>query len=100
MSPPKPVEEKPRIAADEGNWVHCKLDWLKPDKIKDAQKRRPDHPDYDPSTLFVPTDFYKNQTPVSMFCMCIVLKYFRFFLNTLASLAVDVERSFNSYYTN
>ncbi|CAH0596392.1 unnamed protein product [Chrysodeixis includens] len=62
VSPPKPVDEKP-IAADEGNWVHCKLDWLKPDKIKDAQKRRPDHPDYDPSTLFVPADFYKNQTP-------------------------------------
>jgi hypothetical protein len=28
-------------------------------------KRRPDHPDYDPGTLFVPTDFMNSQTPVS-----------------------------------
>lgn len=60
--PPKPSEEKP-LAADDGNWIHCKLEWLKPEKIKDAQKRRPDHPDYDPSTLYVPPEFYKSQTP-------------------------------------
>ncbi|XP_075984806.1 DNA mismatch repair protein Msh6 isoform X2 [Anticarsia gemmatalis] len=60
-SPPKPAEEKP--VSDDGNWTHCKLDWLKPDKIRDAKKRRPDHPKYDPSTLFVPPEFYKNQTP-------------------------------------
>ncbi|XP_063381662.1 probable DNA mismatch repair protein Msh6 [Cydia fagiglandana] len=48
---------------DDGNWVHCKLDWLRPDKIRDANKRKPDHPDYDPSTLFVPTEFMSNQTP-------------------------------------
>lgn len=63
--PPKPSEEKP-LAADDGNWIHCKLEWLKPEKIKDAQKRRPDHPDYDPSTLYVPPEFYKSQTPVSI----------------------------------
>ncbi|XP_026761420.2 probable DNA mismatch repair protein Msh6 isoform X2 [Galleria mellonella] len=51
------------VSADEGNWVHCKLDWLKPEKIRDAQKRRPDHPDYDPCTLYVPPDFYNSQTP-------------------------------------
>lgn len=62
ISPPKPEEEKSSVV-DEGNWVHCKLEWLKPDKIKDVNKRRPDHPDYDPSTLYVPADFYKNQTP-------------------------------------
>lgn len=41
------------------------MEWLKPDKIRDAKKRRPEDPDYDPTTLFVPPDFYKNQTPVS-----------------------------------
>ncbi|KAF9416391.1 hypothetical protein HW555_006238 [Spodoptera exigua] len=61
-SPPKPPEDKP-VVADDFNWIHCKLEWLKPEKIRDAQKRRPDHPDYDPSTLFVPPEFYKNQTP-------------------------------------
>ncbi|XP_039760055.1 probable DNA mismatch repair protein Msh6 isoform X3 [Pararge aegeria] len=51
------------VLADEGNWVHCKLDWLKPDKIRDAQKRKADHPDYDATTLYVPPEFYKSQTP-------------------------------------
>ncbi|KAM3962106.1 DNA mismatch repair protein Msh6 [Aphomia sociella] len=64
MTPAKSKERQENFEiADEGNWVHCKLDWLKPNKIRDAQKRRPDHPDYDPSTLFVPPDFYKSQTP-------------------------------------
>ncbi|XP_049885567.1 probable DNA mismatch repair protein Msh6 isoform X2 [Pectinophora gossypiella] len=57
------VEKDTAPIADVGNWVHCKLEWLKPDKIRDAQKRRPDHADYDPTTLYVPPDFYNNQTP-------------------------------------
>lgn len=57
------VEESQGLS-EEGNWNHCKLDWLKPDKIKDAKGRRPDHSDYDPSTLYVPPDFMKKQTPV------------------------------------
>ncbi|KOB76915.1 putative DNA mismatch repair protein muts [Operophtera brumata] len=43
--------EDTAVTADEGTWIHCKLDWLKADKIKDAQKRRPDHPEYDPRTV-------------------------------------------------
>ncbi|CAB3233361.1 unnamed protein product [Arctia plantaginis] len=61
-TPPKSAEEKTAVAY-EGNWVHCKLDWLKPEKIMDAHRRRPDHPDYNPSTLYVPPEFYKSQTP-------------------------------------
>lgn len=64
MAKDKPVEEKAPIT-DVDNWVHCKLDWLKPEKIRDSMKRRPDHPDYDPTTLFVPPNFYNAQTPVS-----------------------------------
>ncbi|XP_045779005.1 probable DNA mismatch repair protein Msh6 isoform X2 [Maniola jurtina] len=60
---PQDTPAGPSTLADEGNWIHCKLDWLKPDKIRDAHKRRPDHPDYDPSTLYVPPDFMKIQTP-------------------------------------
>ncbi|CAG4959685.1 unnamed protein product [Colias eurytheme] len=48
---------------EDGDWTHCKLDWLKPDKIRDAQKRRPDDPEYDPTTLYVPQEFMKKQTP-------------------------------------
>ncbi|TMW43245.1 hypothetical protein DOY81_011676, partial [Sarcophaga bullata] len=38
-------------------WPHQKLEFLKPDKIKDKKGRRPEHPEYDPSTLYVPSKF-------------------------------------------
>ncbi|XP_063832736.1 probable DNA mismatch repair protein Msh6 [Ostrinia nubilalis] len=60
---PSKSEVQEEATLDEGNWTHCKLEWLKPEKIRDAKKRRPDHPDYDPSTLFVPPDFMNEQTP-------------------------------------
>ncbi|CAK1593977.1 unnamed protein product [Parnassius mnemosyne] len=59
----KPLEQETAVIADDGDWAHCKLDWLKPEKIRDAKKRRPDHPDYDPTTLYVPPDYYNSQTP-------------------------------------
>lgn len=46
-------------------WPHQKLEFLKPDKIKDKQGRRPDHPDYDPTTLYVPPKFLDSLSPVS-----------------------------------
>lgn len=45
-------------------WPHLKLDFLRPEKIKDIHRRTPKDPDYDPKTLYVPTDFLNNQTPV------------------------------------
>ncbi|KAG5670949.1 hypothetical protein PVAND_001178 [Polypedilum vanderplanki] len=44
-------------------WAHEKLEFLKPENIRDANKNRPNHPDYDPRTLYVPPEFLKNQTP-------------------------------------
>lgn len=44
-------------------WIHLTLDFLQPNKIKDASGRRPDHPEYDPRTLFVPEAFLNKQTP-------------------------------------
>ncbi|XP_059225843.1 probable DNA mismatch repair protein Msh6 [Stomoxys calcitrans] len=44
-------------------WPHQKLEFLKPDKIKDKQGRRPDHPEYDPSTLYVPEKFLDSLSP-------------------------------------
>jgi DNA mismatch repair protein MSH6 len=38
-------------------------DFLKPENIKDKNGNRPDSPQYDYSTLFVPPDFLKKQTP-------------------------------------
>ena len=42
---------------------HTTLPFLRPDNIKDADKRPRNHPDYDPRTLYVPPDFLLKQTP-------------------------------------
>lgn len=47
----------------EGNWLHHKLEFLKPHKIRDINRNRPDHPDYDERTLYVPEEFLNKQTP-------------------------------------
>lgn len=44
-------------------WPHTKLDFLKPENIKDAKGRKADHPDYNPRTLHVPESFIIKQTP-------------------------------------
>ncbi|CAL1689622.1 unnamed protein product [Lasius platythorax] len=44
-------------------WPHLKLDFLQPEKIRDIHKRALNHPDYDPGTVHVPSDFLNNQTP-------------------------------------
>ncbi|KAH8246145.1 hypothetical protein KR038_000942 [Drosophila bunnanda] len=44
-------------------WPHQKLEFLQPDKIKDKAGRRPDHPDYDCSTLYVPEKFLNSLSP-------------------------------------
>ena len=38
-------------------------EFLKEDKLKDKHGRRPDHPEYDATTLYVPTAFMKQSTP-------------------------------------
>ncbi|XP_011196235.2 probable DNA mismatch repair protein Msh6 [Zeugodacus cucurbitae] len=44
-------------------WPHQKLDFLQPDKIKDKNGRRPEHPDYDPTTLHVPEKYLNSLSP-------------------------------------
>ncbi|XP_067642764.1 probable DNA mismatch repair protein Msh6 [Eurosta solidaginis] len=44
-------------------WPHQKLDFLQPQKIKDKQGRRPEHPDYDPTTLYVPEKYLDSLSP-------------------------------------
>jgi len=36
--------------------------FILPEHIRDAQKRRPDDPLYDPSTLYIPDSDWKNMT--------------------------------------
>lgn len=77
---PKTIEEKLKANKDESQpfldieeadiddglivHKHQKLDFLKPDKIRDAEKRRPDDPLYDPTTLYITDKFLDEQTPV------------------------------------
>ncbi|XP_044580012.1 probable DNA mismatch repair protein Msh6 isoform X2 [Cotesia glomerata] len=45
------------------SWPHLKYPFLQPENILDAEKRRPDHPEYNPKTLYVPQEFLDKQTP-------------------------------------
>ena len=38
-------------------------DFLHPDRIRDKNRRRPDDPKYDPSTLYIPEDKWRDFTP-------------------------------------
>lgn len=58
-------EEEDEALLDEPTvWLHSKLDFLQPQNIKDKQKRRPSHPEYDPGTLYVPEQYLNSLTPV------------------------------------
>ncbi|CAD5206742.1 unnamed protein product [Bursaphelenchus okinawaensis] len=63
---PVKVKEIRGNASDKENdvdFVHLTFPFLKPENIRDAEKRRPDDPDYDPTTLYVPEQFIKDQSP-------------------------------------
>ncbi|CAG9832099.1 unnamed protein product [Diabrotica balteata] len=46
------------------SWLHNTLDFLKPENIRDINKRKPDHPEYDSRTLYVPEKYLATLTPV------------------------------------
>ena len=46
-----------------GIFPHLSFEFLQPDEIKDKDGRRPDDPDYDCTTLHVPSKFLEKQTP-------------------------------------
>ncbi|GMR53872.1 hypothetical protein PMAYCL1PPCAC_24067, partial [Pristionchus mayeri] len=63
-------EEKPKGKKKEGDedekveeYTHEKLEFLKPDRIRDVYGRRPDDADYDHTTVKIPDQFIKEQTP-------------------------------------
>lgn len=45
---------------------HQTLEFLKPKNIRDANKIRPNKPDYGPATLFVPKEYLYSLTPVNI----------------------------------
>lgn len=44
-------------------WAHLNYTFLYPPHRKDINKHKPDHPDYDENTLYVPSQFLNEQTP-------------------------------------
>lgn len=52
-------------------WLHKKLEFLKPNKIKDINGNKADDPNYDAKTLFVPKDYLDGLTPVK----CLILTF-------------------------
>ncbi|CAH1773939.1 unnamed protein product [Owenia fusiformis] len=63
FSAPDSVSSPSRPGVEEQVYTHFTLDFLKPDKIKDAEKRLKSHPDYDPRTLHIPERFLNDCTP-------------------------------------
>lgn len=49
-----------------GSHLHNKLDFLLPGKKRDRSNNRPDHPQYNPRTCFIPPSFLKEQTPAML----------------------------------
>lgn len=47
-------------------YKHNKYAFLKAENIMDAKKRRPNDPNYDPTTLYVPEEHLNSLTPVSL----------------------------------
>ena len=72
-SPPSPSSDGSPVVGGEGSngggvmslggHEHNFFDFLQPDKIRDKLKLRPDHPNYNRRTLYVPESFLKEQSP-------------------------------------
>lgn len=56
--------KKTKVLVDlHSNWLHNRLEFLKPEKIKDTSMRSLKDPQYNPRTLYVPEAFMKQLTP-------------------------------------
>lgn len=57
--PPKPLENDKESTV----WKHMNLTWAKEGQRKDIKGRKETDPDYDPRTLYVPSNFLNLETP-------------------------------------
>ncbi|XP_066983199.1 DNA mismatch repair protein Msh6 isoform X2 [Macrobrachium rosenbergii] len=57
------AKETPAKSNEGEEWPFMKCSWLKPENIRDRDRKRPSDPDYNPRTLFVPDNFLNSQTP-------------------------------------
>ena len=65
--PRKATAKKSTPDASKGNLkpskVERRYEWLEPAHITDIDQNRPDHPDYDPRTVYVPKSAWKHFSP-------------------------------------
>lgn len=58
--------QEPAVALDKSNGeasdMASKFDWLDPSRIRDGNRRRPDDPLYDKTTLYIPPDALKKMS--------------------------------------
>lgn len=66
-------------------WLHNKLEFIRPENIRDGKKRKRDHPDYDCGTLFVPDAYLNTLTPVSHLLCCTFI------------ITVNIQINFTNY---
>ena len=63
----KATARKPMPNANKGRFkptkVERRYEWLEPAHITDIDQNRPDHPDYDPRTVYVPKSAWKEFSP-------------------------------------
>lgn len=52
--------------------------WIRENQ-RDANKNRPGHPNYDPTTLYVPPEIEKNFTPALVSCLHFILSFLLIF---------------------
>lgn len=52
--------------SEDRRFSYLPYSFLKPKKIRGAQRRRPDDPEYDTRTIYVPDLFKQNLTPASV----------------------------------
>ncbi|KAG5174932.1 muts protein 6 [Tribonema minus] len=58
----RPRIELPEGVINTGGHLHHKMDFLKEGNRMDANRRKPDHPEYSPRTLYVPPGFKTKET--------------------------------------
>nr|XP_022900437.1 probable DNA mismatch repair protein Msh6 [Onthophagus taurus] len=62
-SPPQKKVETSISPVEKHRWTHEKLDFLKPENIRDKNKKKLGDPNYDPKTLYVPENYLNSITP-------------------------------------
>lgn len=58
------------------NWLHNSIDFLQPNKIMDANRKKPNDPEYDPTSLYVPETYLKSLSPAMRQWWELKSKYF------------------------